>query len=437
MRNSFTIIHFFFLVCVLRSQVIFDSNFDSGNLETVTTTDSINFVVTSRADIVGRWFYFKMKNVNGKYVSVRVSNSDVVRPMYSYDNINWQRFSQSECPSKNVFQKTYTNDSVYVAYYIPFSFTSLQKKLQEWKEKPYSKIDTIGYSEQNRPLQLITIKDYTYADSLKFNIWIHGRTHPSETPSSFHLNGMIEFLLSDNEIAQHLRERINFFILPFINPDGVYLGKSRVNAKNIDLERQWNLPDSSTPKEVISAKKFLSSILSKKNISVALNMHSQAADFATFWIHTASSTSNFFYRREIQFANLQSANSPYIAQSDFSYSNLQAYFPEGWFWANWGDSIMALTYETPYTKFSNNVWIDNSILYELGKQTVFGIMEYLGINHPKRFILDNSNAFVVGSWLKSTLYTNFYGDDYLQITPSFLDNYVEWHSNLLSKGKYY
>lgn len=420
------------------SQVIFESNFDSGNLQSVTTTDSINFSVRVNSDIVGRWFYFKMKNVKNRYVAVTIQNSDATRPMYSYDNKNWIRFTVDESPQRNVFRKTYTEDSVYVAYYVPYSVTQLTEKIDQLINNPFVKIDTIGFSEQNRPLIVLTITDFTVPDSQKYFIWTHGRTHPSETPSSYHLEGMINYFLSDDEIASHLRTKIKWFILPFINPDGVYLGKSRVNANNKDLESSWNLAPTQTPKEVLHTKNFLQSILSQRRIYVALNMHSQVANYATFWIHTASSTSDYFYRKQMQFANLQSGNSDFIKPSDYSYSNLQAYFPEGWMWANWGDQILALTYETPYTYFSNGQWIDNSVLDLFGKQTVFGIMEYLGINHQKRFIVDNENATIVGNWnlSNSNSFWNYYGESFHYILPGDESQFVEWTSPQLSEGKY-
>ncbi|MEJ5306113.1 MAG: M14-type cytosolic carboxypeptidase [Ignavibacteria bacterium] len=438
MRYFLSFIIVFLLVSQSFSQVIFEANFDSGNLQSVTTTDSINFSVRVNSDIVGRWFYFKMKNVKNRYVSVTILNSDATRPMYSYDNKNWIRFTAAESPQRNVFLKTYTEDSVYVAYYVPYSVTQLTEKIHQLINNPYVKIDTIGYSEQNRPLILLTITDFTIPDSQKYFIWTHGRTHPSETPSSYHLDGMINYFLSDDEVASYLRTKLKWFILPFINPDGVYLGKSRVNANNVDIESSWNKPESQTPKEVIHTKNFLQSILSNNRIYVALNMHSQVANYATFWIHTASSTSDYFYRKQMQFANLQSGNSDFIKPSDYSYSNLQPYFPEGWMWSNWGDQILALTYETPYTYFSNGQWIDNSILDLFGKQTVWGIMEYLGVNHPKRFIIDNDNAIISGNWniSNSNSFWNFYGENFLYILPGDESQYVEWTSPLLSEGKY-
>ncbi len=438
MKIKFFFSVYFLFPILIYSQIIFEADFDSGNLQSVTTSDSINYSLRIRSDIVGRWFYFKMKNVRNRYVSVTIQNSDVTRPMYSYDNKNWIRFTEIESPQKNLFKKTYTEDLVYVAYYVPYSVERLHQKISQLNLNPYVKIDTIGFSEQNRPLIVLTITDFTVTDSQKFFIWSHGRTHPSETPSSYHLDGMINFLLSDDDIAEYLRQKIKFIVLPFINPDGVYLGKSRVNANNIDLERSWNLSDTETPKEVKFTKAYLQNILNNNRFHIALNMHSQVANYSTFWIHTASSTSEYFYRREMQFANLQAANSEFIRQSDFSYSNLQPYFPEGWMWANWGDQIMALTYETPYTKFSNNVWIDNEILFQFGKETIYGIMEYLNINHPKRFIIDNRDAIASGNWnlSNSNSFWNFYGNDFLYILPNELNNYIEWASPQLEYGKY-
>lgn len=438
MKKLYTFLIYFLLILTGYSQVIFEANFDSGNLQSVSTTDSVNFTVRVNSDIVGRWFYFKMKNVKNRYVAVTIQNSDATRPMYSYDNKNWYRFTEQESPQRNVFRKTYTEDSVYVAYYVPYSVTQLNEKINQLNNNPFVKIDTIGFSEQNRPLIVLTLTDFTVPDSQKYFIWAHGRTHPSETPSSYHLDGMINYFLSDDDVATYLRTKIKFIVLPFINPDGVYLGKSRVNANNVDLERSWNLSPSQTPKEVFHTKNFLQNILSNNRVHIALNMHSQVANYATFWIHTAASTSDYFYRKQIQFANLQSGNSNFIKPSDYSYSTLQPYFPEGWMWANWGEQIMALTYETPYTKFSDGTWIDNSILDLFGKQSVFGIMEYLGINHPKRFIVDNEDAIVQGNWNLSTSnsFWNYYGESFLYIMPNDLNHYVEWSSPQLNSGKY-
>ncbi|MDP3684162.1 MAG: M14-type cytosolic carboxypeptidase, partial [Ignavibacteria bacterium] len=99
--------------CSSFAQVTFDANFESGNLKSVTILDSTNYLVTTNEDIGGRWFYFRISGVQNKFIKVTVSNSDVKRAVYSYDNKTFTRFSASESPATKTFQKTYEQDTVY------------------------------------------------------------------------------------------------------------------------------------------------------------------------------------------------------------------------------------------------------------------------------------------------------------------------------------
>jgi len=53
------------------------------------------------------------------------------------------------------------------------------------------------------------------------------------------LQGMIDFLISDNEDAQRMRDAFVWYIAPMVNPDGVYLGKSRGTSENRNANRDW------------------------------------------------------------------------------------------------------------------------------------------------------------------------------------------------------
>jgi hypothetical protein len=56
---------------------------------------------------------------------------------------------------------------------------------------------------------------------------VTARVHPGETPSSYVCQGFIEFIISDHPIARLLRDNIVFYIVPMLNPDGVFLGNQR------------------------------------------------------------------------------------------------------------------------------------------------------------------------------------------------------------------
>ncbi len=430
---KFHIILFLFLTSVSFSQIKFDADFESGNLASVSTSDSTYFEITTIEDIGGRWFYYRISGVKDRLIKVKVTNSDVNRPMYSYDNNNFERFTESEAPSKNYFEKIFSEDTVYVAYYTPYTYSYLQGRIGDWQNSEFVKIDTLGFTEHNFPLQEIVLTDTSVPDSNKFRVWIHARTHPGETPSSWHFDGIMQELLKDDEVIDYYRKNIIFYLYPFNNPEGVYYGRSRTNYYGVDQERQWNKSDAETASAVLLLKNRMKEINSDKVLSVALNLHSQASSRPTFWIHKAGSTSNYFYRREYQFSNLAISDLPYFIQSDYDESNLRSYFPEGFMWDNYGDKILALTYETPYDHYSNGEWVTNENLFEFGSTTVYGIAEYLELSTPKRTIIDNKDA-TKDFWETSELGVDFYGDNFNYITAGTGENKISYNSGDIGIG---
>ena len=426
----------FLVSSILMAQITFDADFESGNLNSVSTSDSINYTVTTVSDIGGRWFYFRINGVRNKFLRVNIPTSDVNRPLYSYDNRNFTRFTGSESPQVNVFQKTFSEDTVYVAYYYPYTFTYLQERIKEWQKNLFVTVDTTGYTDRGFPIQEIMITDPAGGDEYKYHVWIHARTHPGETPSSWHFDGIVKVLLENDEVIEYYRKEIVFHLIPFTNPDGVYYGRSRTNYDGVDVERDWDKPEEETCSEVQILRKRMVEINNQKALSVFLNLHSLASPQCTFYIHTPGSTSEHFYRREYQFVNLNSSDNPYFTKPDYSESSLNSYFPEGWLWNNHGESVMALTYETPYNQYSNNKWVTNDNLFEIGFRTVYSIAEYLEISHPKHYILDNRQIFASGPWQSDTTGLEFFGADFLLIPPGEGNNSISYLTEPLDAGVY-
>ncbi len=87
------------------------------------------------------------------------------------------------------------------------------------------------------------------------------RQHAGESPSSFVCQGLIDFLVSNHEVARELRERVVFKVLPMMNPDGVFLGNTRGNLLGQDLNRNGTEPDPHAHPTVCAAKKLIEGIL--------------------------------------------------------------------------------------------------------------------------------------------------------------------------------
>jgi len=231
---------------------------------------------------------------------------------------------------------------------LPYSYGDLLNDLIQFSAIPYIKIDTVGKSFENRNLFLMTINDTSEIKDKNIRIWIHARTHPGEFQSSLVLYEMLQYLLSDDPDAVIMRQNCVFSILPMLNPDGVELGYGRENANSVDLESNWN-SDSPEP-EVLVIKRVLDSLMkSDIPINISLNLHSAYDCHRYFVCHAAAGSSEAYLDKEIKF--ISSIRNLWIdGFQDWDYfvswkNSTPTQYPESWFWLNYGESVMALTYE--------------------------------------------------------------------------------------------
>ena len=92
-------------------------------------------------------------------------------------------------------------------------------------------------------IPLISITNDIGAKSSKQYVIIAARVHAGETNSSYVAHGLIKFLLSTSIIANMLRDKFIFKIIPMINPDGVILGNNRASFIGKDLNRNYLDPN--------------------------------------------------------------------------------------------------------------------------------------------------------------------------------------------------
>lgn len=62
------------------------------------------------------------------------------------------------------------------------------------------------------------------------------RTHPSEAASNYALEGFLEQLHKTPE----LKAIFDFYIVPMVNPDGVFFGNHRTGVLGQDLNRNFH-----------------------------------------------------------------------------------------------------------------------------------------------------------------------------------------------------
>lgn len=398
----------------LMGQVRFFSNFECGRLGNAELTDSSNiyrpdlvYNITSAKDPdnpvdtllepSSRWFYFLMTGVKGRTITLKFIDTDPWAPMYSYDNKEWMRYDpEREMVAKFTAKKEYDRDSVWVAYYVPYTNTHLEEMMDEWQYRDGVRIYSIGKSYQGRDMKMMVVTNNNIPDKGKKRIYIHGRVHPSETPCSWCLEGLIEELLSSTPYARSLRDNAVFYILPFNNPDGVALGHSRCDAIGVNMEINYDRPDSLTRPEVKNIKNFINTTTYGGNyLDLFLNFHSQIAPHMTYWVHTEDSTSPLYFKKEQVLTSLTISDNPLFASDMLSYSKMAPRYIEGYFWNNAAEHTLALTHETPYSYYNrdkNGVRVTLENLKWMGKKTLWAISDYLGIANAGRIVVEPHKA---------------------------------------------
>jgi hypothetical protein len=221
--------------------VRFSAAFDSGCLGEVRRIDSVlvrppltdsvlhlSYQIISRSDpdnpanpdLVpsGRWFYFLMENVGNKHIYLNFENTDPKRAVYSYDGKNFRRFEHYQASMRKV-SAHFLNDSVYIAYFVPYGWEFLQERLVQWTASHDVVMDTLGYSMLGLPSRCSLLQIVPFRTGI--------RTVYGSTPGASRRNAqlaagrLLDKLLSDSPQARAYRKHSVFYVVPFTNPDGV------------------------------------------------------------------------------------------------------------------------------------------------------------------------------------------------------------------------
>jgi hypothetical protein len=114
-------------------------------------------------------------------------------------------------------------------------------------------------------------------------IFISSRVHPIETPSSYTMNGIIKFLLDENDYRAHLlRKYFVFILVPMLNPDGVSNGHCRMDSLNQNLNRYYHDPDPIKQPSCYSVMKLCEYYNKEEKLFMYLDLHAHPANKGNF-----------------------------------------------------------------------------------------------------------------------------------------------------------
>ncbi|KXJ16139.1 cytosolic carboxypeptidase 1 [Exaiptasia diaphana] len=271
----------------------FESRFECGNLRKAIQIRENEYDLILNPDINCRhhhqWFYFEVSNMEADVpYKFNIVNCEKINSQFNFgmqpvlysseEALNgrpgWIRAGSNVCYYRNYFSRQqngcqrsktyftstftitfpYTDDTCYLAYHYPYSFTMLQDHLSRLEASVSNDIFyrrlTLCHTLSGNPCDVITItaaprrKDSFSLESFKNRpyVFLTARVHPGESNSSWVMKGVLDFLLSALYTAKNLRERFIFKIIPMLNVDGVINGCHRCSLSGDDLNRRWINP---------------------------------------------------------------------------------------------------------------------------------------------------------------------------------------------------
>eukprot|EP00929_Paragymnodinium_shiwhaense_P097963 TRINITY_DN59524_c0_g1_i1.p1 TRINITY_DN59524_c0_g1~~TRINITY_DN59524_c0_g1_i1.p1 ORF type:complete len:1422 (+),score=248.30 TRINITY_DN59524_c0_g1_i1:170-4435(+) len=311
----------------------FSSCFESGNLKYVvynSTDDAYDLVLENDVHTRGhtQWFYFAIRGGEpGRVYRFRIVNLSKakslfrlgMRPLvwseaYAASQVNpggtfcqpwafdawrgaasevWRpagqevRYHRSRPGRGGASSKCYTlsfdysweypSDCVYVAYFVPFTYTMLRSNLSAIIHDPVLKkmcrLRCLCPTMGDVRCDLLEISNWNISSRMKKAIIVSARVHPGETNASWLMHGFLGFLLSPCPEAQVLRDNFVLQIVPMLNPDGVICGNYRCGLSGVDLNRQWRAPNETLHGTIHFLKRLIARSKNHYGVSLYLDLH--------------------------------------------------------------------------------------------------------------------------------------------------------------------
>nr|XP_045017462.1 cytosolic carboxypeptidase 2 isoform X2 [Jaculus jaculus] len=293
--------------------LLFESRFESGNLQKAVKVGTYEYELTLRTDLYTnkhtQWFYFRVQNTR-KNVTYRFTITNLLKPkslyavgmkplMYSQVdattyNIGWRREgsdikyckSSTEDGQQPFYCLTWTiqfahdQDTCFFAHFYPYTYTDLQCYLFSVANNPiqskFCKLRALCRSLAGNTVYLLTITNPSRTPqeaAAKKAVVLSARVHPGESNGSWTMKGFLDFILSNSPDAQLLRDIFIFKVVPMLNPDGVIVGNYRCSLAGRDLNRHYKTILKESFPCIWYTKNMIKRVLDEREILLYCDFH--------------------------------------------------------------------------------------------------------------------------------------------------------------------
>mmetsp|Transcript_35248 Transcript_35248/g.110961 ORF Transcript_35248/g.110961 Transcript_35248/m.110961 type:complete len:1129 (-) Transcript_35248:2965-6351(-) len=330
---------FSFQRLIKRNSLVFDSHFESGNLNSVVRLPDYEGVqqymlelshdVHTKGHI--QWYYFSVGNTSANQeVCFYVRGFSKKDSLYNYgmrplmfsemnaasEGSGWRRVGEDIKYGEDPFHgrrspvgpsSTYTlsfrvtfefsNDVCFFAHSHPYTYMRLQQELRQIEQSVprspseasdiFLERDMLTETLGRNCCDIVTVSSRTAMQDpargvQRPHIVISARVHPGETCASWMMEGVLRYLTSNDPGAADLRDAFVFKVVPMLNPDGVINGNYRTSLAGVDLNRRWDHPHPRLHPTIYSLKMLMADLKAEGRLALIVDLHGHSRKEAVF-----------------------------------------------------------------------------------------------------------------------------------------------------------
>lgn len=220
------------------ADILIDADFPGGNIivDDVAAQSTVYYKVGGSPALInvrpdlrdtrGDWFYwyFRISGAEGKAIKFQFPRRKISAfgPAYSLDHgKSWKWLYDKPQQNDSSFSYTFTDrdKDVLFSMGIPYLHADFEAFIRSYESHPYLSVSSLTTSNKGRNVVRVLIHNPKAV--AKHKIVITARHHACEMMASYVLEGLISRLMSDSREMKWLLDNTEFFIVPFMDVDGV------------------------------------------------------------------------------------------------------------------------------------------------------------------------------------------------------------------------
>jgi len=252
-----------------------DADFRGGNIVVDSIAGDTVTLHQDLRDTAGNWFYwyFRVRGAAGRMLRFSFSESNPIGtrgPALGLDGgKSWSWLGTNAVEGKT-FTCTFPHGAreARLCFGIPYVESNLKEFLRRHRRNRHLKVETLCKTRKGRRVELLRLGRLDGKASQR--VLLTCRHHACEMIASYSLEGILEAVLDSDE-GRPLREQVEFFVVPFMDKDGVEDGDQGKNRKPHDHNRDYD--GESIYASVRAVRELVDGRLGSRKIAFALDMH--------------------------------------------------------------------------------------------------------------------------------------------------------------------